>query len=131
MMLGAVLRGRSYSEIVSGPRGAVEELIPLLPDQVIEEVIPSGRLKGQLRVRYWEPDGQDRVLLPDQLFRLQGPFGMSVVQAARQGIGLALATEGFGARLFGQALTHRGMLEHSATHLLTIKTAKNDTAPMF
>lgn len=110
MMQVAVLRGVAFSEIRSGPRGPVSSLNTLHPDRVTIELLPPDG--ERYLVKYREASGQERIISQDDLLRLLGPFGLSIVQAAKRGIGLALATEGFGSRLFGQALTHRGVLEH-------------------
>ncbi len=111
MMEGhALLRGKAYSEIVYGPDYEVDQLIPLHPDRVTETWLPSGRP----RYEYRERNGGVRTLLWEQVFRLQGPMGLSVISAARETIGLAAAAESFGAKMFGSRPMLAGVLSHPA-----------------
>ncbi len=114
MMMGhLVLRGNAYSEMIDGPRGFATELIPLHPDRVRVDVMPD----HSLRYRHREVDTSERVILADRMFHLRGLStngitGISVIGMARESIGLGLATEGYGARLFSQAPRPSGVIEH-------------------
>lgn len=114
MMMGHVLlRGNAYSEIVSGPRGDVDELVPLHPDKVRPELQANGDIK------YWvkRTDGSERGVAQDDVFHMRGMSsdgikGMSVIEYARESIGLSMATEQQAGRSFGQGTSIRGVLTH-------------------
>ncbi len=72
------------------------------------------------------PDSEDYQPGPDRIIpredvvhipglALDGRIGQSVVQLSRQAIGLALATEKFGAKFFGNGARPGGTLEHPGT----------------
>ncbi len=119
----ALLRGDAYARIVPGPRGPVDQLVPLHPDRVTPERIPTGtsspdgRPVYRLRYRVWREDGRDEVVNKDQIFHLgglsfDGVRGLSVIEYGREAMGLALAAEGYGARLFSQDAKPGGVLQH-------------------
>lgn len=108
----ALLRGAGYSQIVPGSRGAVTELRPLNPDLVKPELVGG----NTLRYRYRAPSGE-QVLNGEDVFHLpgltlDGVNNISVIGYARETIGLAIATEQYGARLFGQGARPSGILKH-------------------
>lgn len=103
----ALLRGHGYAEIISGRRGFVDQLIPLDPTLVEEEHIPGHRLRYQVR----QPDGTKRTITQDRMFHLRGFRGLSVLSLMRETVGLSLATESHGARVFSQRANHAGILE--------------------
>jgi HK97 family phage portal protein len=101
MMQGHVeLRGNAYAEIVPGPRGAVDQLIPMHPDRVHVERLESGKL----RYRYNDPlTNQTRYLLEEEVFHLRnfsddGLTGQSTVAMAVDLFGVALAQQDYTAR---------------------------------
>lgn len=118
-----LLRGNAYAEILPGPRGFADQLVPLHPDRVMPKKLDSGRIVYEHR----QDNGMRRTLVQDEVFHLRGPSsdgvkGLSVIALARESMGLALATEGFGARLFSQRPTMAGILKHP--HRLTSEASK-------
>lgn len=113
MQMHALFRGNGYAKIVSGPRGPVDRLIPIHPDRVeVEEVD-----EDTLRYRVTERDGSKRVYLDDEIFHLRGlsldgVSGVSVITYARESLGLTLAAERYGAKLFANYSTPGGFLKH-------------------
>ena len=108
----ALMRGNAYAEILSGPRGFVDQLIPIHPSIVEVERLENRRLRYQVL----EPDGTKRPITQDRMFHLRGfgsngVTGLSVVTLMRESIGLSLATESYGARIFSQRANHGGILE--------------------
>jgi HK97 family phage portal protein len=101
MMQGHVeLRGNAYAEIKPGPRGAVDQLIPMHPDRVRVERLQSGKLRYQ----YDDPlTNNTRALMEEEVFHLRnysddGMVGQSTVAMAVDLFGVALAQQDFVAR---------------------------------
>jgi len=117
MMTGHVcLRGNAYGEKVWGSRGAVDQVIPLHPARMQVQQLDN----GQLRYVYRRPDGKEVTYRQDEIFHLRGftsdgMIGMNPVQVAREGIGLAIATERFGARVMHNNAVPNGVVSHPAT----------------
>ena len=106
------LRGKCYSEIIPDGGNSVSELIPLHPDHVTPFRAPSGKLA----FRYTPLNGPERVILQDEMFFLHlmssdGINAISPISLHREAIGLAMATEGYGARLFGNGARPGGVLK--------------------
>lgn len=105
------LRGNFYAYKVK-VFGEVTELLPLDP----------GRVEAKLNSR-WEPvytvtfpDGSRDVLSQDEIWHvriltLDGLTGLSPIAYARQAVGLGMATEEHGARLFGNGTVTSGVLK--------------------
>jgi HK97 family phage portal protein len=103
MMQGHLeLRGNAYAEIIPGPRGAVDQLVPMHPDRVTLEVLASGRP----RYRYQDPLlNTTRYLVQDEVFHLRGwsddgYTGQSTLQMGAETFGVALAAQDYTARYF-------------------------------
>jgi HK97 family phage portal protein len=119
MMMGhLVLRGNAYAQIIPGPRGAVDQLIPRHPDRMKVEVIQTPR---GMRLRYiWTPaTGQPVTLTQDEVLHLRGLSsdgitGLSIIEHARDSLGLSLATEKYGATFFSKGATVAAVVEHPA-----------------
>ena len=122
MIFGHILlRGNLYCRIIPGTRGPVGELIPMHPDSVTPERLPDGTVRYKVRLQ----TGQTEILNRDDVFHVpglssDGLTGLSVVGLMRETLGLALATESYGARFFSQnaqpsgVLTIPGTLEEEA-----------------
>jgi HK97 family phage portal protein len=112
MMMGHLaLRGNAYAEIVPGQTQVVAELLPLHPDRVIPFRAPDGRIA----YKHQSERGPERVLLQDEMFHLRGlssdgVTGLSPIQLHRESLGLAVATQEHGARLFGNSARPDGVL---------------------
>lgn len=109
-----LLWGNAYAEIEYNRAGQVVALWPLRPDQLIEVArTPDGRL-----AYHWQmPDKSDAWLPPDSVWHLRGlgsdgVMGYSPIQLMRQAIGLAMATERYGAAFFGNGARPGGVLQH-------------------
>lgn len=102
MMEGHVeLRGNAYAEIVPGPRGPVDQLVPMHPDRVQVEVL---RGSGRLRYIYNDPlTNQTRTLVQEEVFHLRdfcdnAAVGQSRISMACDVFGVALAQQDYAAR---------------------------------
>ncbi len=102
MMTGhALVRGNAYAQIMPGPRGPVDQLVPLHPDRVTPEKLGNGRLRYQVL----QDNGSKKPFNQEDIFHLRGPSkdgitGMSVIDYARDSFGLSLAAERYGSRFF-------------------------------
>lgn len=105
----ALLRPRGIAEILPGPRGPVDQLIPLHPDLVRRETLAD----GTLRYKYRDPlkNGQERVLMPDQVFVVEGRYGRSVLEFAAETVGLDLAMQKYQGQLFSRGARPIGALK--------------------
>lgn len=113
LTLHALFKGNGYARILPGARGAVDRLVPMHPARVTPEVVDD----ETLIYHYTEQSGKSVVLLQDEVFHLTGMswnglIGMSVIEYARESMGLALATEKHGALLFSQGASVGGVLTY-------------------
>lgn len=96
------LWGDAFSELVPGPSGAIDQIVPLHPSRMKVETLENGRL----RYTYREAKGKQTVYNDEQILHVRGPsddgvHGMSIVEECREAIALARACEVHGARFFG------------------------------
>jgi HK97 family phage portal protein len=112
--------GNGYAEIEWSNSGRPLALWPLHPGRMQVK-----RLNGELRYLYRDPDGKEASLPAWRVHHFRGPSGNGIVgysmaRMAAQSIGLALATEEYGARFFGNGarpgvvLKHPGLLSEEA-----------------
>lgn len=124
MTAHCLLTGNAYARLVAGRRGSADQLLPMHPNRM--QIYADN---GMVYYRYYEPSGSTTIYRDDEIFHLRGlanggslsslsgyntdgRVGMSVLQYARESIGLALATEQYGARLFSQGTQLSGVLTH-------------------
>lgn len=113
MMQGHVeLRGNAYARILPGPRGAVDQLVPVHPDRVVVEQDDD----GSPLYRVQSERGGEEILLQHEMFHLRGLSsdglsGLSPLAYARNSFGLTIATEEYGSRSFSQGVRPSGVLE--------------------
>jgi HK97 family phage portal protein len=104
------LWGNAYLRKLRDSLGRIRELWPIHPGRVkVGRESETGR-------KVYAIDGGREVLSDDQLLHLpglgyDGITGCSPIRAARQSIGLGLAAEEFGARLFGSGSLATGILQ--------------------
>lgn len=111
LMMHLVLRGNAYAQIISGPRGFADQLEPLHPDRVICRRLADGTLVYD--VIDWL--GKSRRLLQDEILHLRtaiapGLTGIGPITYARATVGLALATEEHGSRIFSNGARPSGIV---------------------
>lgn len=115
MMAHLCLRGNAYAEIEVDRLGRPLALWPIPFDQF--RVTPKRDL-GRIVYEVGSLAGGNQVTIPsERMFHLMGLslngfVGLSPIAAARQGIGLGLAAEEYGARFFGNGANLGGVLEH-------------------
>ena len=95
------LRGNAFNQIITNPRGEIIELMPIHPDRVKIELLPS----GEYRYRISDRSGSEVILPRGEVWHLRGLssdglMGMSPIELARENLGTALAAQGYGARFF-------------------------------
>ncbi|MDP9373582.1 MAG: phage portal protein [Chloroflexota bacterium] len=101
----AVLTGNAYLYKVYDGLNRLAELWPLDPRRV--------EVRREDGEKVFRVDGKDydrRAITHIPGFSTDGLMGLSMVQAAREAFGLALATEEYGARFFAQGSTVAGIL---------------------
>lgn len=106
--------GNTYAEIQTDVSGAVVALWPLLPDRTRPVLLDDRTLAYETRIN---KTGQAFVLPRERVLHVaglgfDGIRGYSVVAMAREGIGLAMAAEKFGAKFFGSGAHPGGVVEH-------------------
>jgi HK97 family phage portal protein len=95
------LRGNAYAEKIPGPRGPIDQLVPMHPDRVKVEVLKGS---GRLRYMYNDPlTGTTRALMQDEVFHLRDfsdvtAVGQSRIAMALDVIGLALGIQDYRSR---------------------------------
>ena len=95
------LRGNAYNQIITNAKGEVVELMPLHPDRIRLELLPS----GEYRYRFTDRFGTESILPRGEVWHLRGLssdglMGMSPIELARENLGMALAAQDYGARFF-------------------------------
>ena len=103
--------GNAYSEIERNKSGEVVGLWPMLPDRTCPK-----RIDGKM---YYETtiDGKGYLLPKEKVlhipgFGFDGLVGYNPIRMARESIGMALATEEYGGRLFSNDARPGGYLKH-------------------
>lgn len=111
-MVSLLLRGTSFSEAYRARSGQMGEIIPLNPDHIyVDRSTKTGKLVFE------EHDKGVRTIPNRRMWRvcglsLNGIVGLSPIACAREGIGMSMALEEHGARLFSNGAKPGGILEH-------------------
>ncbi|HEI8571208.1 TPA: phage portal protein [Morganella morganii] len=105
------LRGNFYAYKVKA-LGEVVEMLPLEPSSVTPKL--NSKWEPEYQVTF--PDGKLDTLTQDdiwhvRIFTLDGLTGLSPIAYAKQAVGLGLATEEHGSRLFGNGAVTSGVLQ--------------------
>ncbi len=112
LMSHLLLWGNSYSQIIRDGRGKVLAIYPLLPDRMIV----NRSEKGEIYYLY-NKEGQEYILTKDEVLHIpglgfDGLVGYSPIAMAKNAIGMAIATEEYGAKFFANGANPGGVLEH-------------------
>lgn len=113
LMSHLLLWGNAYAQIIRDGRGQILALYPLLPDRMSVDRTKSGELyytynsdnNGLLTLR-----SDDVLHIPGLGF--DGLIGYSPIAMAKNAIGMAIATEEYGAKFFANGANPGGVLEH-------------------
>ncbi len=107
-----LLWGNAYAQIIRDGRGRVLGLYPLLPSKMLVNRTDQGILYYQ-----YEKDGQTYFLPDTDVIHIpglgfDGLVGYSPIAMAKNAIGMAIATEEYGAKFFANGASPGGVLEH-------------------
>ena len=123
LMTHLLLWGNAYAQVIRNGKGEVIALDPLMPNRM--QV--NRNEKGQLYYQYTTSsddaptmEGSTVVLMPEDVLHIpglgfDGLVGYSPIAMAKNAIGLAMATEEYGAKFFANGAAPSGVLEHPGT----------------
>jgi HK97 family phage portal protein len=124
LMSHLLLWGNAYSQVIRNARGEVVALYPLMPNKMTVDRDSNGRLfylyqrssedapsLGKDSQVYLSPS--DVLHIPGLGF--DGLVGYSPIAMAKNAVGLAIATEEYGAKFFANGAAPGGVLEHPGT----------------
>lgn len=114
LMTNLLLWGNAYALIKRNKNGEIVELYPLKSKNMVVE---RDMTTNAIKYTYTNNRGITKTYSPKQIFHIpafsfDGIIGVSPITYAREAMGLALATEEFGARFFGNGARPGGVLEH-------------------
>ena len=114
LMTNLLLWGNAYALIKRNKSGEIVELYPLKSKNMVVE---RDMTTNAIKYTYTNNRGITKTYSPKQIFHIpafsfDGIIGVSPITYAREAMGLALATEEFGARFFGNGARPGGVLEH-------------------
>ena len=121
LMSHLLLWGNAYAQIIRNARGEVIALYPLMPNKMTVDRDQSGRLFYLYQRGAEDPaviGSSSRVTLsPSDVLHIpglgfDGLIGYSPIAMAKNAIGLAIATEEYGAKFFANGAAPSGVLEH-------------------
>lgn len=109
------LRGNFYAKLVED-RGTITGLLPLHPDRVTAELLPS----GMVRYTYLPKTGPAEILMQNQMHHrrgrsLDGVTGVSPIEYASQILSIAMAGERFAAGHYSGGAAPPFALKHPLT----------------
>ena len=115
MMTSLLLYGNAYARIIRDKAGHVKELWYLKPQlMTVERDVTTKKIKYT-----YTDDVYNKIYIykPEQIFHVlglgyDGIKGISPIDQAREAVGLAIATEEYGAKFFGNGARPGGILEH-------------------
>lgn len=116
LMTHLLLWGNAYAQIIRNGRGEVLGLYPLMPDKMTVDRDDS----KNIIYSYQTSDGTKVVLSSQDILHIpglgfDGLVGYSPIAMAKNAIGMAIATEEYGAKFFANGATPSGILEHPGT----------------
>ena len=122
LMTHLLLWGNAYAQVIRNGRGEVVALYPLMPNKMTVDRDSSGQLYYQYQRSSDESGGKNEnvILRPVDVLHIpglgfDGLVGYSPIAMAKNAIGLAIATEEYGAKFFANGAAPSGVLEHPGT----------------
>ncbi len=123
LMTHLLLWGNAYAQIIRNGKGEVVALYPLMPNKMTVDRDEKGCLYySYSRMEKEAPTmkGSTVILQPEDVLHVpglgfDGLVGYSPIAMAKNAIGLAIATEEYGAKWFANGAAPSGVLEHPGT----------------
>ena len=123
LMTHLLLWGNAYAQIIRNGKGEVVALYPLMPNKMAVDRDEKGCLYySYTRMEKEAPTmkGSTVILQPEDVLHVpglgfDGLVGYSPIAMAKNAIGLAIATEEYGAKWFANGAAPSGVLEHPGT----------------
>ena len=122
LMTHLLLWGNAYAQIIRNGKGEVIALYPLMPNKMTVDRAENGHLYYAYRRSTDEALKNEGtvILRPKDVLHIpglgfDGLVGYSPIAMAKNAIGLAIATEEFGAKFFANGAAPSGVLEHPGT----------------
>lgn len=124
LMSHLLLWGNAYSQIIRNAKGEVLALYPLMPNKMTVDRDRTGRLYYLYQRNSEDAPslGMDSqvYLTPSDVLHIpglgfDGLVGYSPIAMAKNAVGLAIATEEYGAKFFANGAAPGGVLEHPGT----------------
>ena len=123
LMSHLLLWGNAYAQILRNGKGEVIGLYPLMPNRMTVDRDATGNLFYLYRRVSGDSQtlkGTDVYLRPSDVLHIpglgfDGLIGYSPIAMAKNAIGLAIATEEYGAKFFANGAAPSGVLEHPGT----------------
>ena len=103
--------GNGYSYIIRNQLGEPRALLPLLPDRTYPEIIDN-RLTYQTQNNEIPLDALPEDILHVPALGFDGLVGISPIALHRQSIGLGMAAQKFGAKMYSSGSMLSGVLKH-------------------
>ena len=116
MLAHLLLWGNSYCQLIRSGRNRITALYPLLPDKMVVDRDKN----GVLFYNYTTGDGTVVTLDPSEVMHIpglgfDGIMGYSPIALEKNAIGLAIASEEYGSKFFGNGARPSGILTHPNT----------------
>ena len=107
-----LLWGNAYAQVMRDGRGKVISLYPLMPDKMTVKRSEGGEIYYS-----YQKDSEEFILRSFEVLHIpglgfDGLLGHSPIAMAKQAIGMAIATEEYGATYFKNGANPGGVLEH-------------------
>lgn len=123
LMTHLLLWGNAFAQIIRNGRGEVVALYPLMPNKMTVDRDSTGKLLYKYQRSNDEAptmEGSTVILQSADVLHIpglgfDGLVGYSPIAMAKNAIGLAIATEEYGAKLFANGAAPSGVLEHPGT----------------
>ena len=120
LMTHLLLWGNAYAQIIRNGKGEVLGLYPLMPDRMKVDRDEAGNLYYEYYISEGDANSKTKgavKLLPSDILHIpglgfDGLVGYSPIAMAKNAIGMAIATEEYGAAFFANGATPSGILEH-------------------
>lgn len=123
LMTHLLLWGNAYAQIIRNGKGEVVALYPLMPNKMSVERDDNGEIYYIYSKSVEEGKSADagyHILKKEDVLHIpglgfDGLVGYSPIAMAKNAIGLAIATEEYGAKFFANGAAPSGVLEHPGT----------------